>query len=119
MNVQLKRVYEPAGAHDGDRILVDRIWPRGLSKQKAALDLWFKEIAPSTALRQWFAHDPAKWDGFRERYFRELDAMPGQVAQLRSLLKKPSVTLLYAARDEEHNQAVALLEYLRRKRSAA
>lgn len=116
MNVQLKRVYETPEAHDGFRVLVDRIWPRGLSKQKAALDLWLKDIAPSTQLRKWFAHDPAKWDGFKERYFKELDAMPGTVDEMRTLLRKPGVTLLYAAHDEERNQAVALLEYLDGKR---
>lgn len=112
MKIGIKRVYEPAEPSDGTRILVDRIWPRGLSKEKAALDLWFREIAPSTGLRKWFAHDPAKWDGFRKKYDAELDAMPEQVEKLRGMAAKGRVTLLYSAHDEECNQAVALLEYL-------
>ncbi len=112
MKIGIKRVYEPAEQGDGARVLVDRIWPRGLSKEKAALNLWFREIAPSTELRKWFAHDPAKWDGFRKKYDAELDAMPEQVEKLLNMASKGNVTLLYSAHDETCNQAVALLEYL-------
>lgn len=95
------------------RVLVDRVWPRGVSKQKAALTLWLKEIAPSTGLRQWFGHDPARWAEFRRRYHAELDANPEPVAQLKDLLRSDHVTLLYGAKDTQHNQALALAEYLR------
>ena len=114
MSFQVKRVYEPASERDGQRVLVDALWPRGISKSKAALAQWAREIAPSTALRKEFHHDPAKWDEFRRRYFQELDTKPEAVAELQALGKRRRVTLLYGARDEEHNNAVALLEYLRR-----
>ncbi|MDD9916406.1 MAG: DUF488 domain-containing protein [Rhodospirillaceae bacterium] len=109
---QVKRIYEPRDAADGYRVLVDRMWPRGVSKETAAIDLWLKEIGPSTALRKWFGHDPAKWDGFRSRYAEELEA--GEVVEtLRQLGREHDVvTLLYSARDEEHNQAIALQDYL-------
>jgi uncharacterized protein YeaO (DUF488 family) len=107
-----KRVYDPVSAQDGYRVLVDRLWPRGLSKERAAVDLWLKAIAPSAGLRQWFGHDPAKWAEFRRRYFAELATRPGEVQQLRALAKRRRVTLVYGARDTEHNDAVALLEYL-------
>ena len=112
-NVRIKRVYEPAAKSDGARILVDRVWPRGMTKEKAALDLWLKEIAPSTALRKWFGHDPVRWDEFRQRYGKELDGSPEPVSQLKDMIAKGPVTLLYSAHDAEHNQAVALLEYLK------
>ena len=111
--VHTKRIYDPPSADDGQRILVDRIWPRGVSKQAAALTLWLKEVAPSTELRQWFGHDPARWQAFRQRYAAELDRNPDAVARLRELVKAGRVTLLYAAQDREHNQAVALAEHLR------
>lgn len=111
-DLAVKRIYEPATADDGKRILVDRIWPRGISKQKAALTLWLKDIAPSTSLRKWFGHDPARWAEFRRRYHVELEANPGPVAQLKDLLKSGHVTLLYGAQDTVHNQALALAEYL-------
>jgi uncharacterized protein YeaO (DUF488 family) len=111
--VRVKRVYVPSAADDGTRILVDRLWPRGVSKEKAAIDLWLKDIAPSTELRKWFGHDPAKWDEFRKRYFRELEGKAELVAELRRAGAKGTVTLLFAAHDEEHNNAVALAEYLR------
>lgn len=111
-DLAVKRIYEPATADDGKRILVDRIWPRGISKQKAALTLWLKDIAPSTGLRKWFGHDPARWAEFRRRYHAELDANPEPVAQLKDLLKSGHVTLLYGAQDTVHNQALALAEYL-------
>ncbi len=109
---KLKRIYEGSEASDGYRVLVDRVWPRGLSKHEAEIDLWLKDIAPSTELRQWFGHVPRRWDAFRRRYFDELDAMPNTVALLRDKLRKGNVTLLYGARDQAHNNAVALGEYL-------
>jgi uncharacterized protein YeaO (DUF488 family) len=112
-NIRIKRVYEPAAKDDGARVLVDRVWPRGVTKEKAALDLWLKDIAPSTALRKWFGHDPARWDEFRQRYGKELDGNTEPVAQLKRMIAAGPVTLLYSAHDAEHNQAVALLEYLR------
>jgi uncharacterized protein YeaO (DUF488 family) len=108
----VKRVYDPPSGGDGQRVLVDRVWPRGLTKDKAELTLWLKEIAPSTELRKWFGHDPERWDEFRRRYRAELDGNDAAVAELRSLLKKGKVTLLYGAHDETHNNAVALAEYL-------
>ncbi len=112
--IRLKRVYEKAGAEDGFRILVDRLWPRAVSKEKARVDLWLKEIAPSDALRKWFAHDPKKWDGFRTRYRDELKAKKELVQQLKRLEKeRGTLTLLYAARDVKHNNAVALKEILK------
>jgi uncharacterized protein YeaO (DUF488 family) len=113
MRVKLKRAYEPAEPDDGFRILVDRLWPRGLSKASAHVDLWLKEIAPSGELRRWFAHDPKRWRAFRARYFREIDANPDVLAKLRERASKGTVTLLYAARDERYNDAVALDAYLR------
>ena len=112
MSIAVKRIYEPASKADGYRVLVDRMWPRGLKKEDAALDVWAKELAPTTALRKWFGHDPARWEGFRHRYAGELDL---RVAFWRPLLvqaERHRVTLLYGARDEEHNQAVALKMYL-------
>lgn len=110
--IQLKRAYEPAGEDDGCRILVDGIWPRGVSKEDLAADLWLKDLAPSKDLRQWFAHDPDKWDEFQRRYFDELDEQNEALAALRDRLAQGPVTLLFGARDEEHNQAVALKRYL-------
>ncbi len=112
---RIKRVYDPPEASDGRRVLVDRIWPRGISKEKLADAIWLKEIAPSSELRKWFAHRPERWNEFRKRYWAELDAAPEAVAKLRALMKKGRVTLLYSARDTEHNQAVALSEYLARR----
>lgn len=107
-----KRVYEPVAATDGQRVLVDRLWPRGLSKEAAALDAWLRELAPSSELRQWFQHDPSKWPEFRRRYFSELDAHPEALEPLLGLERPGTVTLLYSAKDEAHNNAVALTEYL-------
>ena len=107
-NVKLKRAYVAQDADDGTRVLVDRLWPRGVRKVDAALDLWFKEIAPSTELRKWFGHDPARWDEFRERYSRELRTHPDLLDQLRTLARKGTLTLVYAAHDEQHNDAVVL-----------
>ncbi len=110
--IGIKRVYEPAAESDGLRVLVDRVWPRGMTKEKAALDLWLKEIAPSTGLRTWFGHDPARWAEFKTRYAAELNVNGEAVARLRGLIAEGPVTLLYSAHDAEHNQAVALLGYL-------
>jgi len=112
-SVRIQRIYEPAAKDDEARVLVDRVWPRGMTKEKAALDLWLKEIAPSTGLRKWFGHDPVRWDEFRKRYGEELDGNREVVARLRGLIAKGPVTLLYSAHDAEHNQAVALLHYLK------
>jgi len=112
-DLAIKRIYEPPAPEDGQRVLVDRIWPRGVSKENAALTLWLKEIAPSDELRKWFGHEPARWAGFRERYGAELDRNEEAVTQLRTLLRGGRVTLLYGAHDEAHNNAVALAGYLR------
>lgn len=112
MKPKIKRVYEPAEKSDGTRILIDRLWPRGLSREKAAVDLWLKEIAPSTELRKWFDHDPQKWEEFQKRYRTELEANTEAVQQLRDELKKGAATLVYGAKDEEHNDAVVLRDFL-------
>jgi uncharacterized protein YeaO (DUF488 family) len=111
-NVRLKRAYEKPARDDGTRILIDRLWPRGLRKADAKLDQWAKELAPSTALRKWFGHDPARWPEFRRRYMKELGRHPDRLRQLRSLARKGPVTLVYSARDEAHNDAVVLRELL-------
>lgn len=112
MVIQLKRAYDPPESDDGFRVLVDRLWPRGVSKSTARIDLWLKEIAPSAALRQWFGHDPAKWSTFRARYFRELQNNGAAVEQLMAYVRRGTVTLVYGAKDQEHNDAVALKEFL-------
>jgi uncharacterized protein YeaO (DUF488 family) len=112
MQIHVKRAYEDAAESDGYRVLVDRLWPRGVSKQKASIDLWLKEIAPSTELRKWFNHDPKKWDEFRKRYAQELDEHPDLVKQLADIVNKRHVTLVYGAKNEAFNQAVALKAYL-------
>jgi uncharacterized protein YeaO (DUF488 family) len=111
-NVKLKRAYDAPSAKDGTRILVDRLWPRGISKEKAALDHWMKNIAPSTELRKWFAHDPARWKEFRRRYAVELRQHADLLTELRSWARRGPVTLVYAAHDEAHNDAVVLREVL-------
>ncbi len=116
MSIRIKRAYDPPGRDDGFRVLVDRVWPRGISKDALKADEWFKEVAPSTTLRKWFGHDPAKWDGFRKRYFRELDSREELVARLRQKAKEGDVTLVFAAKDPQHNNAAALKEYLERRR---
>jgi uncharacterized protein YeaO (DUF488 family) len=113
-HLRLKRAYEPAAPEDGMRILVDRLWPRGVSKAKAALDEWMKDIAPSTELRKWFGHDPARWVEFQRRYRIELQQRGQELDHLRALAKKQTVTLIYGARDEGHNDAVVLKEVLDR-----
>ncbi|MCC6547839.1 DUF488 domain-containing protein [Candidatus Sumerlaeota bacterium] len=112
MKIRIKRVYEQPDKTDGKRILVDRLWPRGLTKAGAHVDLWLKEIAPSTDLRKWFSHDPAKWAEFRKRYRAELRKNTEQTNLLKSELEKGSATLVYGARDEVHNAAVVLSEFL-------
>jgi uncharacterized protein YeaO (DUF488 family) len=107
-NVKLKRAYERPAEEDGVRILVDRLWPRGLKKTDAAIDEWAKDIAPTTTLRKWFGHDPARWEEFRRRYVEELHEHPQEVARLRALARKSRITLVYSARDELHNDAVVL-----------
>ena len=109
---KLKRIYHSSEAGDGCRVLVDRAWPRGLTRGGAEIDLWLRDIAPSTELRRWFGQASRRWSAFRRRYFEELDAMPETVAVLCDKLRKGEVTLLYGARDEQHNNAVALGEYL-------
>jgi uncharacterized protein YeaO (DUF488 family) len=114
--IQLKRVYSERSTKDGVRILVDRVWPRGVTKARARIDDWKKELAPSTALRKWFGHDPAKWRGFRARYRRELTES-GALKALQNLVERSGrepITLVYSAADEQHNQAVALKEILRK-----
>lgn len=116
MTVKLKRVYDDPAKSDGVRILVDRLWPRGVSKEKAAVDLWLKDIAPSTELRKWFAHDPEKWPDFQKRYCRELDANEEALDVLKSHASTGNITLLFAARDTEHNEAVVLKKLLEENR---
>ena len=112
--IKLKRVYDAPGAGDGERILVDRVWPRGISKERARLADWRKDLAPSTPLRKWFGHDPAKWKGFRDRYRAELkrSGLTDTLKELARLSRRKTVTLVYGAADEQHNQAVALKEFL-------
>jgi|SRR5690554_1454798 len=117
VELDARRAYGGPAAGDGRRVLVDRVWPRGVSKEDLGADAWVKEVAPSDGLRRWFGHDPARWDGFRERYFSELDGNPEGLEALYSELRGVKhATLLFGARDEEHNNAVALIEYLQRGR---
>ena len=112
MKVKIKRVYEMADKQDGTRILVDRLWPRGLTKEKAAVDIWLKEIAPSTELRKWFNHEPVKWKGFQKKYELELEKNKQQVDILKAQIKTGPVTLIYGAKDEVHNEALVLKDWL-------
>lgn len=112
-SIAIKRVYEPAADSDGQRVLVDRLWPRGVRKDYAKLDEWLKEIAPSDELRKWFGHDPELWTEFQQRYREELKGKGEAVEQLRCLVAKGKVTLLFAAHDEKHNNAVVLADYLK------
>jgi uncharacterized protein YeaO (DUF488 family) len=112
MNVQLKRAYEKPEHSDGTRILVDRLWPRGLTKDKAAIELWLKNLGPSTELRKWFGHDPKKWRGFRSRYRTELKQHGDELRLIKRKAKEGTVTLIYGARDQEHNEAVVLKQLL-------
>ena len=114
-NIRIKRAYEEPDGEDGTRILVDRLWPRGLTKENARVDLWLKDVAPSTELRKWFAHDPAKWAEFRSRYLEELKGNKEQLSLLRQEAAKGAVTLVYGAKDQQHNEAVILQRLLTAK----
>jgi uncharacterized protein YeaO (DUF488 family) len=115
VQIQIKRIYEEPKRSDGFRVLVDRLWPRGVSKERAALDLWMKTVAPSTALRQWFGHDPKRWKEFVKRYRLELREHTSELAELRSRARKGPLTLLFGARDSEHNEAIVLKEALEQR----
>ncbi|MGA7904160.1 MAG: DUF488 family protein [Terrimicrobiaceae bacterium] len=110
--IRLKRVYEEAARNDGYRVLVERLWPRGVSKEKANIRLWAKEIAPSAELRKWYGHNLARWEEFKKRYWRELKGKQESLEEIRSRAREGTVTFVYAARDEEHNSAMALKDYL-------
>ncbi len=114
MDVRLKRAYDPAASSDGHRVLVDRLWPRGVSRARAKLDQWEKELAPSTELRKWFAHEPSRFQEFRRRYVEELREQRSRLTALRRRARAGTLTLVYGARDSEHNEAVVLAEVLRR-----
>ena len=116
MNIQVKRVYDEPSRGDGERVLVDRVWPRGVRKADARLDDWLKDLAPSSGLRKWFGHQDSRWDEFKQRYFRELDGKPDLVEGLAQRAGHRRVTLLFGARDRDHNNAVALREYLQHGR---
>ena len=117
--IRLKRAYDPPSEEDGKRILVDRLWPRGLTKEKAAVDVWMKEVAPSPELRKWYSHDDTKWEEFQEKYRKELDDKQESVRKLRDMAALEDITLIFSARDSEHNSAVTLREYLSLDRSDA
>jgi uncharacterized protein YeaO (DUF488 family) len=119
MDVRIKRVYEPKAATDGERVLIDRLWPRGFTHEDAQVDDWLRDLGPSTELRRWFAHDPARFDEFRRRYAAELADKPDEVAELRRRARKGPLTLVYSARDTEHNEAVVLAEVLLQKSTRA
>ncbi len=112
MNIRIKRAYEEPGDADGLRVLVDRLWPRGIAKEKARIDLWLKDLAPSNELRSWYGHDPDKWSEFRSRYFAELDGNPEPVQELLGHVRAGTVTLVYSSREQRLNNARALKEYL-------
>jgi uncharacterized protein YeaO (DUF488 family) len=112
MNIRIKRVYDKPEAGDGVRILVERLWPRGLSKKEAKVDIWLKDIAPSTGLRKWFSHDPAKWEEFRIRYYRELDQNRDAVNELLGITEGGAAAFVYGSREKEYNSALALKSYI-------
>jgi uncharacterized protein YeaO (DUF488 family) len=112
--IKLKRAYEKLARDDGERILVERLWPRGLTKLQAKVDLWLKDVAPSTELRKWFGHDPDRWDEFRRRYQKELRGKEDLIKLLKRKAKAGTITLIYAARDEEHNGALVLKQFLQK-----
>jgi uncharacterized protein YeaO (DUF488 family) len=118
-NVRLKRAYEPPSRSDGTRVLVDRLWPRGVKKTDAKIDEWMKDIAPSTALRKWFGHDPARWPEFQERYAAEVYRHPEQLERLRTLAREGPLTLVFSAHDEAHNDAVVLRDLILSRRTHA
>src|SRR5215471_3215048 len=111
-HIRLKRAYEPPASDDGIRVLIDRLWPRGVKKSDAAIDEWMKEIAPSTELRKWFSHDPRRWQEFRRRYRSEIHRHPERIDRLRTLAQHGTITLVFSARDEVHNDAVVLRDLL-------
>ena len=115
--IRTKRIYEPAAPDDRFRVLADRLWPRGLSKELARIDLWVRELAPSTELRKWFQHDPERWDEFRRRYFAELDAKPELVGEILEQVRWEPITLVFSSQEPRYNNAVALKEYLERSAS--
>jgi uncharacterized protein YeaO (DUF488 family) len=115
VSVHVKRAYEPPAPSDGYRVLIDRLWPRGVERESARLDEWARELAPSTELRRWFGHDPARFGEFRERYLDELSAQEAKLRELRERARETTLTLVYGARDTEHNDAVVLAELLRRE----
>lgn len=110
----IKRVYDPPSDQDGVRVLIDRLWPRGLSKERAKVDHWLKDLAPSTALRKWFQHDPDRWQEFQTRYARELDRHPESIKEILAMARQKPVTLLYGAANPQYNHAIALKAYLAR-----
>lgn len=110
--IQVKRVYEDYDASEGKRVLVDRLWPRGLTKDKAGIDVWLKDIAPSAELRKWFNHDPAKWPEFKKRFHKELDHNKSSVDQLKKIADSGKIVIVYGAKDQQHNNAVVIAEYL-------
>lgn len=112
MSMWIRRIYDGPTRNDGYRVLVDRVWPRGISKEKARIDTWLKEVAPSSDLRKWFGHSPEKWEAFKDRYFKELDGRPEVVQRLLGQVRRGRVTLVYAAKEQRFNNAVALREYL-------
>ena len=112
MKIQIKRAYDNPGENDGYRILVDRLWPRGISKEKAKIDYWAKELAPSNELRQWYGHDPEKWSEFKSRYFAELDGNPQPAKELLDYVNKGPVTFIYSSKEQRFNNAVALKAYV-------
>jgi uncharacterized protein YeaO (DUF488 family) len=114
MDIRLKRAYEPAAASDGFRVLIDRLWPRGVSRERAKLDEWERDLPPSASLRRWFGHDPSRFEEFRRRYIEELRGQRPRLAELRRRARTSTLTLVYSARDTEHNDAVVLAEILRR-----
>ncbi len=116
---RVKRIYDPPQVSDGLRVLVDRVWPRGMSKERAAVDLWLKELAPSTELRQWFGHQPERWPEFKKRYRAELSHKAALLVELQRRAREGVVTLLFSAQDTDRNNAVALLELLRQRRGKA
>ncbi|MGI6296608.1 MAG: DUF488 domain-containing protein [Armatimonadota bacterium] len=117
--IKLHRVYDPVEPSDGKRVLVERLWPRGISKERAALDLWLKDIAPTPELRTWFGHDPEKWEEFRSRYWEELKHNPEPVQKLREIVAEGDVTFVYSAHDTEHNAAVVLKDFIEHALTAA
>ncbi|MEX2354111.1 MAG: DUF488 domain-containing protein [Gammaproteobacteria bacterium] len=112
MSIRIKRIYDPFLKADGQRVLVDRLWPRGVKKGDARLSLWMKGVAPSPELRRWFNHDPEHWQGFRKRYTRELGNKPEEIKKLNELMREDTLTLIYAARDPIHNHAKVIADYL-------